>query len=218
MSANDLNIHQHQPASSAPTPPPVSAQQAQTEALANVPTPVKAFGRTYQIKRFSLYQFACSLNYITPLSALLQGLVRSGLSKPNPDALTDAEQAELMEHLESASPIFRDRVLNSLAPPMHTDRSEWIPAIVGALSMSGDSMMGLISVATYEPLEWLQHEDRDPFEGIELLSVIVEKNLDFFSEKNIARLTAIVEHLTPKITALYGAASTISSPTDTATT
>lgn len=160
------------------TPSPVSSQQAQTEALANVPTSVKAFGRTYQIKRFSLYQFACSLNYITPLSALLQGLVRS----------------------QSAD-----------------DRSEWIPAIVGALSMSGDSMMGLISVATYEPLEWLQEEDKDPFEGIELLSVIVEKNLDFFSEQNIARLTAIVEHLTPKITALYGAASGISSTTDTTT-
>lgn len=156
-----------------------SQQQAQTEALANVPTPVKAFGRTYQIKRFSLYQFACSLNYITPLSALLQGLVRA----------------------QSTS-----------------DRAEMIPAIVGALSMSGDSMMGLISVATYEPLEWLQEEDKDPFEGIELLSVIVEKNLDFFSEENIARLSTIIERLTPKITALYGAASTISSATDTATT
>lgn len=178
--SSDVNIHQHRSGTStAPSAPPVSTQQAQTESIANVPTPVKAFGRMYQIKRFSLYQFACSLNYITPLSALLQGLVRS----------------------QSAD-----------------DRSEWIPAIVGALSMSGDSMMGLISVATYEPLEWLQHEDRDPFEGIELLSVIVEKNLDFFSEANIARLTAIVEHLTPKITALYGAVSTTSSSPDTATT
>lgn len=215
--SSDVNIHQHQPGTSTVSSPPVSTQQAQTESVANVPTPVKAFGRTYQIKRFSLYQFACSLNYITPLSALLQGLVRSGSAKPNPDALTESEQIELAAYMESASPAFRDRVQRALPPQTYTDRSEWIPAIVGALSMSGDSMMGLISVATYEPLEFLQHEDRDPFEGIELLSVIVEKNLDFFSEANIARLTAIVEHLTPKITALYGAVLTTSPTTATTT-
>jgi hypothetical protein len=142
------------------------SQQHQTEEIVNVPQAVSAFGRTYEIKRFSLYQFACSLNYITPLSALLQGLTR-GQSTPE-------------------------------------DRSEWIPAIVGALSMSGDSMMGLISVATYEPLEWLQEEDKDPFEGIELLAVIVEKNLDFFSPEKMAKLKAIADRLTPKINALYG--------------
>lgn len=145
------------------------SQQGQAEEIVNVPTPVTAFGRTYEIKRFSLYQFACSLNYITPLSALLQGFARS-----------------------QATP---------------EDRSEWIPAIVGALSMSGDSIMGLISVATYEPLSWLQEEDKDPFEGIELLSVIVEKNLDFFSPEKIESLKAIVERLTPKISALYGGTS-----------
>lgn len=144
-------------------------QSNQAEEIVNIPVPVKAFGRTYEIKRFSLGQFARSLNYITPLSALLQGLVRS---QSTPD-----------------------------------DRSEWIPAIVGALSMSGDSMMGLISVATYEPIEWLEEDDKDPFEGIELLSVIVEQNLDFFSPEKIAKLRQIVERLTPKINALSGGTS-----------
>ncbi len=140
--------------------------QQQTEEVVNIPQIVNAFGRSYEIKRFSLYQFACSLNYITPLSALLQGFMRS---QTTPE-----------------------------------DRSEWIPAIVGALSVSGDSMMGLISVATYEPLGWLQEGDKDPFEGIELLSVIVERNLDFFSPEKIAKLKGIAARLTPKINALYG--------------
>lgn len=182
-------------------------QPNQAEEIVNIPVPVKAFGRTYEIKRFSLGQFARSLNYITPLSALLQGLVRSGSLKTNLQALTEAEQAELDEILASASPAFRDRVFGALIPQSESDRSEWIPAIVGALSMSGDSMMGLISVATYEPIEWLEEDDKDPFEGIELLSVIVEQNLDFFSPEKIAKLKAIVERLTPKINALSGGIS-----------
>lgn len=161
MSDPSIDIHQVQQAP--------RSEQGQAEEIVNIPQPVSAFGRSYEIKRFSLYQFACSLNYITPLSALLQGFMRS---QTTPD-----------------------------------DRSEWIPAIVGALSMSGDSVMGLISVATYEPLEWLQEGDKDPFEGIELLSVIVEKNLDFFSPEKIAKLKAIADRLTPKINALSGGTS-----------
>lgn len=179
-------------------PPAVEAkrEQSQVETLANVPKFVTAFGREYQIKRFSLWQFACSLNYITPISALLQALVRSPAVVVN----------------DNGKPLLDDK-----GNPV-TDRTHWIPAIVGALSMSGDSMIGLISIATSEPLEWLQEEDKDPFEGIELLSVIVEKNLDFFSEKNINRLRALVEGLTPRIQELYGVASTISSAPGTTTT
>lgn len=143
-----------------------SSEQNQAEEIVNIPEVVKAFGRSYEIKRFSLGQFARSLNYITPLSIVLQTYVKG----------------------------------------QSVDRQDWIPAIVGALSMSGDSMMGLISVATFEPLEWL--DDKDPFEGIELLGVIVEKNLDFFSPEKIARLKGILDRLTPKINALYGGTST----------
>lgn len=155
-----------------PVPPAIEQRQQQTQAeeIVNVPQIVNAFGRSYEIKRFSLGQFARSLNYITPLSALLQTAVRG--------------------------PKIED-----------IDKADWVAAIVGALSMSGDSIMGLISVATYEPQEWL--DDKDPFEGLELLAVIVEKNLDFFSEKNRARFMGIVEKITPKIRALYGDISTI---------
>lgn len=142
-------------------------QQSQAEEIVNIPVLVKAFGREYEIKRFSLGQFARSLNYITPLSAVLQVWARG----------------------------------------QQMERADWVPAIVGALSMSGDSMIGLISVATYEPIEWLEEGDKDPFEGIDLLTVIIEKNLDFFSEKNINRLVAAVERLTPKIQQLYGGIS-----------
>jgi hypothetical protein len=185
------------------------SHQNQAEEIVNVPVPVKAFGRTYDIKRFSLGQFARSLNYITPLSAVIQTAVREwAMSRGRQSSLADAEYNQLMnEHLVSATPEFRERVRLALiasaaSTESQMDRSEWILAIVGALSMSGDSIMGLISVATYEPLEWL--DDKDPFEGIELLSVIVEQNLDFFSPEKIAKLRSIAERLTPKINALYG--------------
>lgn len=184
-------------------------QQSQAEAIVNVPTLVKAFGREYEIKRFSLGQFARSLNYINPLSAVLQAWMRAERAKANERCRQCVQIVSVPAHTDPNHPEF-----HTYNPTPGMDRADWIPDIVAALSISGESILGLISVATFEPIEWL--DDKDPIEGLELLTVIVERNLDFFSEKNIKRLIAAVERLTPRIQELYGAASTTSSPTDTA--
>lgn len=59
--------------------------------------------------------------------------------------------------------------------------------LVTSLSIGGEPALGLISVATSEPLEWL--EDKDPLDGLDVLVAIVEKNADyFFDQANLARL------------------------------
>jgi hypothetical protein len=58
-----------------------------------------------------------------------------------------------------------------------------------ALRLAGDPALGLISVAIDEPVEWL--EDKDPIEGFELLTTIVEVNARyFFDSANLDRLKA----------------------------
>lgn len=59
--------------------------------------------------------------------------------------------------------------------------------LVTSLSIAGEPALGLISVATSEPLEWL--EMQDPLEGAEILMTVIERNADyFFDPKNLAKM------------------------------
>lgn len=92
--------------------------------------------------------------------------------------------------------------------------------IVNALALAGEPALGLISVVTEEPPEWL--EDKDPIDGLELLTAIVEANVHYFFDsanleriKNAcARLGKVVEDHAPKPNS--GEFSTSSSVADTA--
>ena len=136
--------------------------QTVLEEMVNAPIPVKAFGKTYEIKKFGLGQTARALEHIGPIKYVLGELIR-----PQAD------------------------VVNIL---------------LTALQISGESMLGLISVATSEPVEWL--EEQDTMEGLEILTAVVEKNADFFSPQNIKRGKEIFARLQSKIPALGGATST----------
>jgi hypothetical protein len=92
--------------------------------------------------------------------------------------------------------------------------------LVNALALSGEPAIGLLSVITEEPVEWL--EDKDPIDGLELLTAHVEANVHYFFDsanleriKNAcARLGKVVEEHAPKPNS--GAFSTSSSVADTA--
>lgn len=90
-----------------------------------------------------------------------------------------------------------------------------IDLILPVLAQSTYSMIGLISVATGEPSEWIEEQD-DTIGGIDILTTSVEKNADFFSPKNIERLKGMGGRLQAAIPALSGITSTPSSSTDTA--
>jgi hypothetical protein len=92
--------------------------------------------------------------------------------------------------------------------------------IVNTLALGGPPALGLLSVATEEPVEWL--ELQDPIDGLELLTAIVEANVHyFFDSANLeriksacARLGKVIEAHAPQPNS--GAYSTSSSVADTA--
>lgn len=145
---------------------------ADLQDLANIPKVVSAFGRTYEIRKFTLGPATRALEYIGPLGFLL----RSFAEFPRDDK-------------------------GKLIPS-----ADMIQTIVSAISISGDSVMGLISVATSEPKEWL--DDQDTIEGLEILAAVVEKNLDFFSQANIDKITQMFGGLQAKIPNLGGSTAT----------
>lgn len=93
-------------------------------------------------------------------------------------------------------------------------RGQIASIVLAALSQSGYSMIGLISVATTEPAEWIEEQD-DPIGAMEILTATVEKNADFFSQENIARVKTMFARLQQAIPALSGITSIPSSSTAT---
>lgn len=87
--------------------------------------------------------------------------------------------------------------------------------IAQALISAGEPALGLLSVATEEPVEWL--EDKDPVEAFELLSVVIEKNVRyFFAPDNKARLEAAFARIKTAVQTESGRSATSSVPVDTA--
>lgn len=136
----------------------MSEQDSTLDQMVNTSTKVKAFGREYEIKRFTMGPLVRALPHLAPLGYLLR-------------SATKADVAELL---------------------------------VNGLVLAGEPALGLISVATEEPIEWL--EDKDPLEGLELLTEIIEKNVSyFFDSANVerikvafARIEKVVEQHAPK--------------------
>ena len=143
-----------------------------TAEIVNHPRTVSAFGREYEVKRFTMGPLIRALPHIAPLGYLLR-------------SATKADAADL---------------------------------IVNALALGGEPAIGLLSVATSEPVEWF--EDKDPIEGLELLTEVVEANVPyFFDSANLeriktafARLGKTIEQHAPKPTS--GESSTSSSLVD----
>lgn len=137
--------------------------------VVNPPRIVKAFGREYEIQRFTMGPLIRALPHIAPLGYLMR-------------SVTQSDAADIL---------------------------------VNALALAGEPALGLISVATSEPVEWF--EDKDPIEGLELLTAIVEANASyFFDSANGARIRAAFARIEKVIETHGGAISTTSSAADTA--
>lgn len=112
------------------------------------------------------------------------------------------------------------RALEHIAPLGYLMRtatqSDAADILVNALALGGPPAIGLLSVQTDEPPEWL--EDKDPIEGLELLAAIVEVNARyFFDSANVTRLKAAGSRIQKVIESYGGATSTNSSITNTPT-
>lgn len=112
------------------------------------------------------------------------------------------------------------RALEHIAPLGYLMRSaekgDITETLVNALALGGPPAIGLLSVQTDEPPEWL--EDKDPIEGLELLAAIVEVNARyFFDSGNVERLKKAGARIQKAIETFGGATSTNSSNTNTPT-
>lgn len=150
--------------------------------LVNAPELVQAFGRTYEIKRFTLGPLTQAFEYVGPLGYVLKRL----LALPK-----DADGKP------------------QLAPDDALDLA------IMAISISGPSVMGLISVATREPTQWL--DEQEPLDGLAIFAKVVEKNLDFFTPAYIDKLKGIFGGLMQQIPTLGGEPSASLSATDMTT-
>lgn len=158
-----VNIHQHVPRT------PTAGEE-----MVNKGTVVKAFGREYIIKRFSMAQVFSSVEYVAPFGYILESIFALPTDERGIPVMSKQQKSEF---------------------------------VVTALSISGPSCMGLISVATGEPVEWLEMEDKNPIDGLKILSEVLAKNLDFFTRDNIETVTGLVNNLTSAVAAFSGKTS-----------
>lgn len=112
------------------------------------------------------------------------------------------------------------RAVEYIAPLGYLMRSasqgDVVETLVQALAIGGPPAIGLLSVQTEEPPEWL--ENQDPIEGVELLAAIVEVNARyFFDSANLDRLKQAGARIQKVIETFGGATSTNSSNTNTPT-
>lgn len=147
---------------------PQDDQAGEFQNIANLPIPVKAFGREYQIKKFTIFQLAQAMTYLGPLQYVVQ------------------EVADKYKELTTG---------------------QMVSVVVGALSISGESLIGLISIATSEPIEWIGAQD-DELGALEVITAVVEKNTHFFSPENIERYKVLFGRLQQAIPVLSGLTST----------
>jgi hypothetical protein len=110
------------------------------------------------------------------------------------------------------------RALEHIAPLGYLMRSatqsDVADILVNALALGGPPAIGLLSVQTNEPPEWL--EDKDPIEALELLAAIVEVNARyFFASGNVERLKKAGARIQKVIETFGGATSVNSSNTAT---
>ncbi len=149
---------------------PDSAQTSLQEVV-NLPEEVKAFGRTYQIREFTLGQLAQAVEYV----GIIGFLIKKFQEFPTAGGKVVATQSEIIDILTIA------------------------------FASSGPALMGLVSIATKEPTEWL--EEQRAMDGIRIFAKVVEKNLDFFSQSNINEFKEIFEGLSQRVLTLGGDSS-----------
>ena len=143
--------------------------------IVNAPEMVQAFGKTYEIKRFTLGPLTQAFEYVGPLGFVLKRLMALPKGADGKPLLTGDDAMDVA---------------------------------ITAISISGPSVMGLISVATKEPVQWL--DEQDPLDGLAIFAKVVEKNLDFFTPQYIEKFKVMFGGLMDRIPTLGGEQSTSS--------
>lgn len=86
--------------------------------------------------------------------------------------------------------------------------NERVAAVMETVAYYGESVVGLIAVATNESAEFVNKQDA--LEALDVLAALVDKNLPLFSPENIERVKSKFAGLQARISELGGASSTTS--------
>lgn len=90
-----------------------------------------------------------------------------------------------------------------------------VSLLMEVLATARKPALGLLSVASEEPIEWL--EGQDPIDAYELLAAYVERNAHyFFDSENKRRIDAATARIKRAIPASGGVSSIVSPEPDTA--
>lgn len=164
-----------------PQPKPVakpSPEESVLKTLANNPEDVKAFGKTYKIKRFNLGQIVDCTEYAPYIGFLLKQLMATDRDSEGKPQLNESQMVDFA---------------------------------ASAVNISGPTILGLISIATEEPVEWLREQEGATVIGdmTRVFAKVVEKNLDFFTQQNLDDIKAAFAPLMQRILQFGGNTSTI---------
>jgi hypothetical protein len=95
-------------------------------------------------------------------------------------------------------------------------QEDLISFIMQGVGVSSPALVPIISIATKEPIEWI--EEQEDFVGsLEVFAKVVLKNKDFFTPENIERVKKAFAGLIPETLTSGGESSTTSSATGTTT-
>jgi hypothetical protein len=74
---------------------------------------------------------------------------------------------------------------------------EVIGFVTQGIGVSSPAFIPIISIATGEPVEWLEEQD-DALGALEIFVKVVEKNRDFFTQENIEKVKRMFGALLPQ--------------------
>jgi len=96
---------------------------------------------------------------------------------------------------------------------------QMVTFVAQGVGVSSPAFLPIISIATQEPIEWLEERDQpeDLVDAMNLFVKAVQKNRDFFTPENIERFKEMFAKLVPETPTSGGESSTTSSTMDTTT-
>lgn len=122
---------------------------------------------------------------------------------------------QLAESLDYA-PYVGALIIQAMRVGVQPDTEGIITFLSQGATVIGPALVPIISIATREPIEWINEQD-DSVGALKIFVRAVVKNKDFFTPEKIAEIKEIFADLLPTDPSAGGESSTTSSAKDTAT-
>jgi len=106
---------------------------------------------------------------------------------------TLGQWAQAMEY----SPYVGALIVQAMKLDGRDDPEKMVNFLVQGVAVVSSAFIPIISIATHEPVQWLEEQD-DAIGGVEIFAEVVRKNRDFFTPENIERIKMAFAQLIPE--------------------